>query len=70
MLPFGRWNSLRNESSGSRARISVNAFPIPKIEAIYTMLYDKTYKASKLLDKFASTKRSTSTIWAKRASTY
>ena len=38
MLPFGRWNSLRNESSGRTANMSVRAFPMPKIDAINILL--------------------------------
>ena len=32
ILPFGRWNLDSNESSGRIAKISVRAFPIPKID--------------------------------------
>ena len=35
ILPFGRWYSFRNESSGRTARISVRALPIPKIDFIF-----------------------------------
>ena len=47
ILPFGSLSCFRSESSGRRARISVRALPMPKIDAIYSSF---TVRRTKLIN--------------------